>query len=107
MKKIAEVLAYASVVLAGTAIIVRTIEKKSRERPNSQHFKKFRENLKGEFPNMTKKELRKLTKEQLVQLLREYGDNDASVTMKKEDLIQNLIDYSDIIEDLFPNANLN
>ena len=52
---------------------------------------------------MNKKELRKLSKSELLDLLRMYGDKPASASMLKEDLIESLINYEDVINDLFPN----
>ena len=50
---------------------------------------------------MNKKELRKLSKSELLDLLRMYGDESASASMLKEDLIEN----DDVIHDLYPNDN--
>lgn len=52
---------------------------------------------------MNKKELRKLSKAELLDLLRMYGDEEASTSMLKKELIERLIDYDDVIYDLFPN----
>ena len=52
---------------------------------------------------MNKKELRKLSKAELLDLLRMHGDESASASMLKDDLIESLINYEDVINDLFPN----
>lgn len=54
---------------------------------------------------MNRKDLRKLTKAELVDLLRMYGDDTASVLMSKKDLIDDLINYDETIHDLYPNDN--
>ena len=52
---------------------------------------------------MNRKDLRKLTKAELVDLLRMYGDDTASVSMSKNDLIDDLINYNETIHELYPN----
>ena len=55
---------------------------------------------------MRKKELSNMSKEELVEILRTYGDDEASTSMRKSDLIESLINYEDAIEDLFPNNEI-
>ena len=52
---------------------------------------------------MNRKDLRKLTKAELVDLLHMYGDDTASVSMSKNDLIDDLINYNETIHELYPN----
>ena len=61
--------------------------------------------LNGKEHAMNKKELRKLSKAELLDLLRMYGDESASASMLKEDLIESLINYDNVIHDLYPNDN--
>ena len=56
---------------------------------------------------MNRKDLRKLTKAELVDLLRMYGDDTASVSMSKNDLIDDLINYNETIHELYPNYDEN
>ena len=51
---------------------------------------------------MEKKELRRLSKEKLVDLLRMYGEDSASTLMPREELVEMLINYDDVVHDLFP-----
>ena len=56
---------------------------------------------------MNRKDLRKLSKAELVDLLRMYGDDTASVSMSKNDLIDDLINYNETIHELYPNYDEN
>lgn len=52
---------------------------------------------------MDKAILKKMSKDALIKLLREeYGDNDVSKEMSKAELINTILNYADVLKELFP-----